>query len=94
MADESPWSVYFLECRGGGIYIGIARDVAARLARHRSGQGARYTRLNPPQRLLATLPCPTRREAAAAERMLKGLRALDKRRWIAALNGGEYPAAD
>lgn len=45
--------VYFIECRGGGIYTGIAIDVAARYEKHKAGKGAIYTRLNPPVRFLA-----------------------------------------
>ena len=41
---ESTWQVYILRCGDGSLYTGIARDVAARLAQHAAGKGARYTR--------------------------------------------------
>ena len=43
----STWWVYILRCgsrRDGTYYTGIAIDVDARLEKHRSGKGAKYTR--------------------------------------------------
>lgn len=82
-----PCWVYFIECRGGGIYVGVADDVGARYARHCKGKGSVYTRLNPPLRLLAKKSYPTRREALAAELEFKRLPAWEKRRWAIALGG-------
>ena len=62
-----PWWVYMLECRGGGIYIGIALDVDARFAQHVAGKGAKYTRLNAPVRILVRVRFDSHREAAQAE---------------------------
>jgi GIY-YIG catalytic domain len=42
------WYVYLILCRRGPVYTGIARNVAVRYARHVAGNGARYTRANPP----------------------------------------------
>lgn len=39
-----PWQVYILRCGDGSLYTGIARDAEKRLAQHRAGRGARYTR--------------------------------------------------
>lgn len=38
------YTVYILECADGTLYTGITNDLGARLARHRSGTGAKYTR--------------------------------------------------
>ncbi|MBB6185353.1 GIY-YIG nuclease family protein [Oleiagrimonas soli] len=46
------WAVYLLECSDGRVYTGIARDPEKRYAQHAAGKGARFTRSNPPQRLL------------------------------------------
>ncbi len=46
------WWLYLLECRDGRTYTGIATDVAARFAAHSSGKGAKFTRANPPVRVL------------------------------------------
>ena len=40
--------VYVLRCGDGTFYIGTARDVAARLAQHAAGKGAKYTRSRGP----------------------------------------------
>ncbi|WP_338055176.1 GIY-YIG nuclease family protein [Sulfobacillus harzensis] len=38
------WWVYVIRCGDGSFYTGISTDIARRLAQHRRGQGARYTR--------------------------------------------------
>ena len=40
--------VYILRCGDGTFYIGTARDIAARLALHHAGKGAKYTRSRGP----------------------------------------------
>ncbi len=50
--DPGAWAVYLLECADGRVYTGIARDPEQRLAQHAAGKGARFTRSNPPRRLL------------------------------------------
>jgi putative endonuclease len=72
------WYVYLIECRNGAIYTGIAVDVAARYARHAAGTGARYTRSNPPERLLATFACGNRSIASRIEAGVKKLSAATK----------------
>lgn len=78
-----PWSVYLLECRNGAIYTGISPDVEARYAAHAAGRGARYTRANPPVRLLASFACADRSEASRLEHAIKQLPA-DRKRALAA----------
>ncbi|MEO8779661.1 MAG: GIY-YIG nuclease family protein [Rhodanobacter sp.] len=46
------WAVYLIECVDGRVYTGIARDPEQRYAKHLAGKGARFTRSNPPRRLL------------------------------------------
>ena len=81
------WWLYMIECRGGGIYTGIALDVGKRYEMHVSGKGAKYTRMNPPVRLLAKKQFPDRRSAAQAEYAMKQLTPLQKRQWVYALGG-------
>jgi len=50
--DARPWAVYLIECLDGRVYTGIARDPNQRYAKHLAGKGARFTRSNPPRRLL------------------------------------------
>ena len=78
-AAPSAWFVYLLECRGGRIYTGIATDVDRRLAEHRAGRGARFTRAHPPERELARFPCADRPEALRREAAIKRLNAAAKR---------------
>lgn len=87
------WWLYMIECRGGGIYTGIAVDVDARYRKHVAGKGAIYTKLNPPVRLLARQEYPSRRLAAQAEYAMKQLSAAEKWRWAYAL-GGEVLTGD
>ena len=73
------WSVYLIECRGGGIYTGVAIDVLKRYGAHARGKGARYTRAHPPRKLLAILEFPNRSTATQAESRIKRLSAAEKR---------------
>jgi len=70
--------VYFLECRGGGIYTGIAKDVAGRYEKHVQGKGAIWTRLNPPVRFLAAKEFENDTEARQLEYSLKQLSRAEK----------------
>ncbi|MBQ8586943.1 MAG: GIY-YIG nuclease family protein [Oscillospiraceae bacterium] len=38
------WCVYILRCGDGSLYTGATDDFTRRLAAHRSGKGAKYTR--------------------------------------------------
>jgi putative endonuclease len=84
----SPWFVYLLECASGSIYTGATPDVPRRLLAHQSGRGARYTRMDPPKRLLAAQQYAGKREALQAEAAIKRLSAANKRQlaqdWAAA----------
>ena len=74
--------MYLILCRSGAIYTGIALDVAARYAQHLAGTGARYTRANPPHRLLAKFACPNQSVACRLEAAIKRLPAAEKRRLV------------
>ncbi len=78
---DRPWWLYMLECKGGGIYTGIALDVDARFAQHAAGKGAKYTRMNAPVRILVRVRFDSHREAAQVEVQLKRLKPLEKWRW-------------
>jgi putative endonuclease len=72
------WYVYLLRCGDGSLYAGATTDVTARLAAHREGKGARYTRGRGP--LLLVL-CERHRDRSAAlrrEHELKRLRRAEK----------------
>jgi putative endonuclease len=67
------WFVYVARCADDSLYIGIARDVPARIAAHDAGRGARYTRGRGPLRVLATRRCATHGDALRLELALKKL---------------------
>jgi putative endonuclease len=68
---SNNWCLYLLECKGGTYYAGITNNLEARFAAHQSGEGARYTRANPPLRIIASRPYPDRSSASIAEAQLK-----------------------
>jgi putative endonuclease len=74
-----PWFVYLLECHNGRLYAGVTVDLAMRFARHRSGKGAMFTRLNAPRRMLAAQTCANRSEAQKLEAQVKRLTTAAKR---------------
>ena len=67
------WFVYVARCADSSLYIGIARDVAARIAAHDAGTGARYTRGRGPLQVLATRRCASHGNALRLELALKAL---------------------
>ena len=67
------WFVYIARCADGTLYVGVALDVAARIAAHDAGRGARYTRGRGPLRLLAKRRCMTKGDALRLELALKRL---------------------
>jgi putative endonuclease len=69
----TSWFLYLLECNNGTYYAGITNNVEARFATHVSGKGARYTRANPPVKILATKIYADRSVASIAEAQLKNL---------------------
>ena len=44
--------VYVLECGEGNYYIGITMDFNKRLAQHIAGEGAKWTKLHPPVKVV------------------------------------------
>ncbi|MEI2796904.1 GIY-YIG nuclease family protein [Pseudoxanthomonas sp. F11] len=73
MPDATPWCLYLLECRNGAYYAGITNGLEARYAAHLAGTGAKYTRANPPVRVVASRAYPDRSAASRAEAQLKRL---------------------
>ncbi len=72
------WYLYIARCADKTLYVGIARDVAARIAAHDAGRGARYTRGRGPLRVLATRRCPTHGDALRLELAVKDLTRAEK----------------
>ena len=76
------WWLYLIECEGGSLYTGIALDVEKRYAQHVAGKGAKYTRANPPIRLIGKQRYADRSSATRAELAFKRLSRLEKQRRI------------
>jgi len=67
------WVLYLLECNNGAYYAGITNNLEARFSAHVAGKGARYTRANPPIKIMASKLYPDRSSASVAEAELKSL---------------------
>lgn len=87
------WQLYVLECRDGALYTGISNDVARRYAAHCAGKGARYTRLNPPQRIALIHAFADKSQALKAEYAFKRLSAAAKRQLVAGGDLSDWLAA-
>lgn len=79
--ERPTWWVYMIECRGGKIYTGIAKDPEARFRLHLSGRGAAFTRINPPRALLGKRVCASRGEALREEHALRKRTRREKIAW-------------
>ncbi|GAB4346333.1 MAG: GIY-YIG nuclease family protein [Desulfobulbaceae bacterium] len=64
--------VYILRCSDGSYYTGHTDDVEKRLAEHNAGTTGGYTVSRRPVQLIFCQEFPTRDEAFAAERKIKG----------------------
>ena len=80
-ADE--WRVYIVRCADDSLYTGVAKDLHARIARHNSGAGARYTRGRLPVELVYTERAENRSRAQCREAQIKKLTPAAKRALIA-----------
>ncbi|MCB9982975.1 MAG: GIY-YIG nuclease family protein [Rhodospirillales bacterium] len=72
------WVVYILRCGDDSLYTGITNDLAARVAAHEVGTGAKYTKGRGPFRLVYEEVCTDRSEASKRERAIKGLSRAEK----------------
>lgn len=80
---EKQWQLYILRCGDGTLYTGIAVDARKRLAVHRSGRGAKYTRGRGPLEMVYCESGLTHSEALRREAALKRLPREEKKRLIA-----------
>ena len=68
------WWVYILRCGDGTLYTGTAADVERRLAAHRRGRGAKYTRGRGPLAVVYREACPDQGAALRREAAIKKYR--------------------
>ena len=76
------WYVYILRCGDNTLYTGITGDVERRLAVHRSGKGAKYTRGRGPLELVYTEEVPDKSAALRREYQIKRLTRQEKEQLI------------
>jgi putative endonuclease len=77
------WYVYVARCRDDSLYCGIALDVAARIAEHDAGTGARYTRGRGPLTVVLVRRCRDRPGALRLEHAIKQLSRTAKQALVA-----------
>ena len=75
--------VYVARCADATLYCGIAVDVAARIAEHDAGTGARYTRGRGPLAVLYRRRCATKGLALRLEYAIKQLTRAEKTQLLA-----------
>ena len=73
----SYW-LYILRCGDDTLYTGIAADVERRLALHRSGKGAKYTRGRGPLTVVYREELPDKSVALRREAAVKKLSRVEK----------------
>jgi formylglycine-generating enzyme required for sulfatase activity len=90
------WFVYVVRCRDDSLYTGITTDVAARVAVHNAGAGARYTRARRPVEVVLVERKRSRSTALRREAFIKSLSRRQKVELVAtvrrALNVGAAAA--
>ena len=63
---------YLLQCADGSYYAGHTDDLPSRVGSHQAGRGGDYTARRLPVALVWSQEFPTRIEALASERQIKG----------------------
>ena len=87
MEPEASFYVYIVRCGDGTLYCGSTGDLDARIAAHRAGRGARYTRGRGPLELVYSEACRDRSEALRREAAIKRKRRSGKLALIAQSHG-------
>ena len=80
------WVVYIVECADSSLYTGMTNDLDQRMAAHRAGKGAKYTKHRGPLILRYTEAVDSRGEALRREAAIKSLDRATKLTLIASAN--------
>jgi len=67
------WYVYIVRCADHTFYTGVAKDLAARIAAHNAGRGAKYARTRLPVKLVYQEEASDRSAAQRREHEIKRL---------------------
>ena len=76
------WSLYILRCKDGTLYTGITTNVPERLAKHQSGEGAKYTRGRGPFELVYCEKDLTESAARKREAEIKKWSKMEKEKFL------------
>ena len=77
---DKQWVLYILECKDGTLYTGITDNLERRLAAHRAGKGAKYTRGRGPLTLRYVENCESHSQAHRREYAVKSLSREEKQK--------------
>ncbi len=80
MKQNAPcsWWVYIIRCADGSLYTGTTNNLERRIALHKSGKGAKYTRSHIPEKIVYSEICITRSAACIREAAIKKLSKSEK----------------
>ncbi len=82
--------VYMLRCKDDTLYTGYTNDLEARIRKHESGKGAKYTRGRGPFVLEIVKTYDTKVEAMKEEYRIKRMTRSQKEQWLSnTKQGGE-----
>lgn len=87
------WLVYILRCGDGSLYTGCTNDLVNRLAKHRAGKGAAYTRRRLPLRVVYREAVTDRSAALKREYVIKQLTRTEKLKLIRKPRSGSSNAS-
>lgn len=76
------WYVYLILCENSSLYCGIAKDPSARFHSHKTGRGARYTRMHKALELVYLEGPLTHGDALRRERGIKALSKAEKAKLV------------
>lgn len=79
------WYLYILETKFGQFYTGITNDVERRMAQHKDGKGAKFTRNFGFKELLYIEKFATKSDALKREKLIQGW--TRKKKWALIKSG-------
>ena len=71
MKKDKIWQVYIIQTKSGKLYTGITTDINRRFNEHKKKKGAKYFRLENPQKVVFIEACKNRSEATKRELQIK-----------------------
>ena len=80
------WWVYIVKCSDGTFYTGVSNNLKARIEKHNSGEGAKYTQSRRPVELVYKEKSLDRSRSLKREIEIKKLKRSEKLELINTLN--------